>query len=109
MTHGNFPDVTYYVGTASQALTYSPVFSGADNTVCQQTVTLSLRLDGQGDNWVNWSAGSFTISGTTYTFITSLVTSGAIGDLGEFVINFTTQTTFRPSIKFNARISLYNA
>ena len=68
-----------------------------------------MRLDGEGDNWVNWAGGSFTIGGTAYTFITSLVTTGAIGDLGEFVINYTTQATFRPKVKFNARITLTNA
>jgi len=109
VTHANFPHITYYVGTAAQAITYSPVFSGADNSLCPQTVTLSLKLDGQGDNWVNWSAGAFTIGSTTYSFISSLVTTGTIADLGEFVINYTTQSTFRPRLKFNARITLSNA
>lgn len=108
VTHSNFPDITYYAGSASTATTYSPVFTGADNTVCTQAVVLYLRMDGQGDNWVTWAGGSFTIGTTTYTFISSLVTTGAIGDLGEFVIDTTSQATFRPGLKFNARIVLSN-
>jgi len=46
VSHGNFPDITYYVGTASQALTYTPAYTGADNTACPQTVSLRLKLDG---------------------------------------------------------------
>ena len=109
VTHTSFPDITYYVGAGSVATTFSPAFSGPDNSVCAQTVTLSLKLDGQGDNWVDWSAGSFTISGTAYTFITSFTTTGTTAQLGAFVINTTAQSSFRPNLKFNARIKLTNA
>ena len=86
------------------------MFSGVVNASCPQTVTLSLKKDGQGDAWTNWSAGSFTIGGTAYTFIpNNLGTTGLISALGVFHISSTTQADFRPSIKFNARITLYNA
>ena len=109
VTHGDFSNIIYYVGPNAQALTFSPAFTGANNAVCPQTVSLSLKLDGSGTNWYDWSGGTFTQGGTNYNFITSLVTTGAITDLGRFVINYTTQATFRPSQKFNARITLTNS
>ena len=84
------------------------MFSGVVNASCPQIVTLSLKKDGQGDVWTDWNGGSFTI-GTAYTFVSSLTTIGLIDQLGRFHISTTSQASFRPSIKFNARITLYNA
>jgi hypothetical protein len=110
VTHAAFADVTYYVGASSSQKPFQPVFSGAVNANCAQTVTLSLKLDGSGDTaWVNWAAGTFTIGGTGYTFINSLTKTGLIGVLGGFSISSTNQALFRPSTKFNARITLTNS
>jgi len=110
VTHTAFPDITYYVGASSGGLAKQPAFSGADNSVCAQTVTLSLKLDGSGDTaWVTWAANSFTIGGTAHTFLTGLTTSGVIGVLGGFTITSTDQAKYRPSTKFNARITLSNS
>jgi hypothetical protein len=89
VTHSDFADTTYFVGTDSQAVNFAPVFFGADNSQCPQTVTLSLRLEGQGNNWVDWSGGVFIIAGTTYSFITSFTASGDMADLGKFTIEET--------------------
>lgn len=82
VTHTNFANVVYMVGANSQTISYQPAFSGADNAVCPQTTVLSLKLDGQGDNWVNWTGGTFTIGATSYNFITAFTSTGAIGVLG---------------------------
>jgi len=91
-------------------LAKQPAFSGADNSVCAQTVTLSLKLDGSGDTaWVTWAANSFTIGGTAHTFLTGLTTTGAIGVLGGFTITSTDQAKYRPNTTFNAKITLSNS
>lgn len=87
VTHAAFADITYYVGLSSAASNFQPVFSGAVNANCPQTVTMSLKIDGTGDTaWVT-QANPMTISGTSYSFITSVTTSGLISVLGGFTIN----------------------
>jgi hypothetical protein len=46
VSHADFADIVYYVGADSAELTFSPTFSGVDNTDCPQQVTLHLRFDG---------------------------------------------------------------
>lgn len=107
----DFADITHQLTSGTNSVNYSGpgfTFTGSDNTVCPNTVKFELREDGSAQNWASWSGGSFTTKASTpvtYSFVTSLTTTGAMNVLGGFTIN-TTGRLFTPSKKFNARLTL---